>query len=140
MVNIDMFRHPNYYKELRKLRNKEARVNDYSASITDRAISQANSTRGLSDVRSGPGLKLQAQCDSQEAFQSQSRASSFRRQAFEPTCSSIRRQASSPRQQASSVQPQAASSDILEPRYKKTEEVFLGKEPRAFTMINVFFG
>jgi hypothetical protein len=25
MVNIDMFRHPKYYKELRKLRNKEAR-------------------------------------------------------------------------------------------------------------------
>jgi hypothetical protein len=44
-----MFRHPNYYKELRKLRNK-----------TDQAISQANSTRGLSDVRPGPGPKPQA--------------------------------------------------------------------------------
>ena len=39
-----MWKHPKYYKELRKLRNK-----------TDQAISQANSTRGLSDVRSGPG-------------------------------------------------------------------------------------
>ena len=59
-VNIEMFRHPKYYKELRKLRNKEARVNDHSASITDQAISQANSTRGLSDVRPGPGPKQQA--------------------------------------------------------------------------------
>ena len=43
-----MFRHPKYYKELRK-RNK-----------LDQAISQANSTRGLSDVRPGPGPKQQA--------------------------------------------------------------------------------
>ena len=44
-----MWKHPKYYKELRKLRNK-----------TDQAISQANSTRGLSDVRPGPGPKRQA--------------------------------------------------------------------------------
>ena len=43
-----MWHHPKYYKELRK-RNK-----------SDQAISQANSTRGLSGVRSGPGLKPQA--------------------------------------------------------------------------------
>jgi len=43
-----MFYHPKYYKELRK-RNK-----------TDQAISQANSTRGLSDVRTGPGHNQQA--------------------------------------------------------------------------------
>ena len=55
-----MFRHPKYYKELRKLRNKEARVNDHSASITDQAISHANSTRGPSDVRPDPGPKPQA--------------------------------------------------------------------------------
>jgi len=41
-----MWRHPKYYKELRK-RNK-----------SDQAISHANSTRGPSDVRPGPGLKL----------------------------------------------------------------------------------
>ena len=48
-VNIKMtfnFKHPNYYKELRK-RNK-----------SDQAISHANSTRGPSDVRPDPGLKL----------------------------------------------------------------------------------
>jgi len=44
-----MFRHPNYYKELRKLRNK-----------LDQAISHANSTRGPSDVRPDPGPKPQA--------------------------------------------------------------------------------
>jgi len=48
MVNIDMFRHPKYYKELRK-RNK-----------LDQAISHANSTRGPSDVRPDPGPKHQA--------------------------------------------------------------------------------
>tara|TARA_A100001015_G_scaffold103563_1_gene114976 strand:- start:131 stop:376 length:246 start_codon:yes stop_codon:yes gene_type:complete len=67
-------------------------------------------------------------------------ASSFKRQAFEPTWSSIKQQASKPQAQGSSAKPQAASSEILEPRYKKTEEVFLGKGPRAFTMINVLSG
>ena len=43
------FKHPKYYKELRKLRNN-----------SDQAISGANSTRGLSRVRPGPGLKHQA--------------------------------------------------------------------------------
>ena len=42
-----MWRPPKYYKELRK-RNK-----------SDQAISQANSTRGLSDVRPGPGLEVE---------------------------------------------------------------------------------
>ena len=50
MVNTNMeFKHPKYYKELRKLRNK-----------LDQAISHANSTRGPSDVRPDPGLKPQA--------------------------------------------------------------------------------
>ena len=50
-----MWHHPKYYKELRK-RNK-----------SDQAISQANSTRGLSGVRSGPGLKQQASSTKQQA-------------------------------------------------------------------------
>ena len=57
-----------------------------------------------------------------------------------PKDSSIKRQATSPEAQASSFKPQATSSVILEPRYKNTEEVFLGKGPRAFTMINVLSG
>jgi len=60
-----MFYHPKYYKELRK-RNK-----------TDQAISQANSTRGLSDVRPGPGPKQQASSVKPQAFE----ASSDKRQA-----------------------------------------------------------
>ena len=43
-----MWRHPKYYKELRKLRNK-----------LDRAISDEASTEATS-VRPGPGLKPQA--------------------------------------------------------------------------------
>ena len=50
------FKHPKYYTELRKLRNK-----------LDQAISQANSTRGLSGVRPGPGLKQQASSPKLEA-------------------------------------------------------------------------
>ena len=57
--NIEMFRHPNYYKELRKLRNKEARVNDHSASISDQAISDSTAT-AKDSVRPGPGPKRQA--------------------------------------------------------------------------------
>ena len=58
MVNIDMFRHPKYYKELRKLRNN-----------LDQAISGKNSTEGK--TRSpGPGLKLQASSDKQQASSS----------------------------------------------------------------------
>jgi len=83
--NIDMFRHPNYYKELRKLRNK-----------LDQAISQANSTRGLSDVRPGPGPKPQAPSTKPQA----------------PSDSNSKPQASSDKQQASSSKPQAASSKI----------------------------
>ena len=46
-VNIDMWHHPKYYKELRK-RNK-----------SDQAISDGASTEATS-VRPGPGLKSQA--------------------------------------------------------------------------------
>ena len=46
---MHVFKHPKYYKELRKLRNK-----------LDQAISHANSTRGPSDVRPDPGHKPQA--------------------------------------------------------------------------------
>ena len=44
-----MFRHPKYYKELRKLRNK-----------LDQAISDSTSCSGADSVRPGPGLKHQA--------------------------------------------------------------------------------
>jgi hypothetical protein len=83
-ANIDMWRHPKYYKELRKLRNK-----------LDQAISKEPATAG--DQRSpGPGLKQQAASDKLQA----------------PSDSNSRPQASSDKQQASSDKPQAASSKI----------------------------
>ena len=68
-----MFRHPNYYKELRKLRNK-----------LDQAISHANSTRGPSDVRPDPGPKQQASSDKlkdPQATSDKHQAPSSKRQA-----------------------------------------------------------
>ena len=99
MVNTSMFRHPKYYKELRKLRNKEARVNDHSASIpagtggalcvdpeagSDQAISTSGSTE-RSDKRSpGPGLKRQASSSKPQASSSklvEKKVTSVKRQA-----------------------------------------------------------
>ena len=50
-----MFRHPKYYKELRKLRNK-----------LDQAISPSDSTEPRG-VRPGPGPKHQASSSKQQA-------------------------------------------------------------------------
>ena len=50
-----MFRHPKYYKELRKLRNKLDQV------ISDEASTEATS------VHPGPGLKQQAPSDKPQA-------------------------------------------------------------------------
>ena len=66
---MHIFKHPKYYKELRK-RNK-----------SDQAISHANSTRGPSDVRPDPGLKQQAS-SKPEPVQVQ-QASSAKRQALQ---------------------------------------------------------
>jgi len=56
-----MFRHPKYYKELRK-RNRAGSIDGAMLpdSQSDQAISHANSTRGPSDVRPDPGHKPQA--------------------------------------------------------------------------------
>jgi hypothetical protein len=80
-----MFRHPKYYKELRKLRNK-----------TDQAISARETA---DDARAtGPGHKLQAREDST--------ANSTRGQVAEPQASSVKPQAP----EASSDKHQAPSS------------------------------
>ena len=79
-----MFRHPKYYKELRKLRNK-----------LDQAISDSTAT-AKDSVRPGPGPKLQATSNKPQAASSEKN----------------RPQASSPKQQASSSKPQASSSKI----------------------------
>ena len=70
-----MFRHPKYYKELRK-RNK-----------SDQAISLEDSTESVCGVRPGPGHKLQAREDST--------ANSTRGQVAEPQASSAKLQAPS---------------------------------------------
>ena len=67
MVNIKMWRHPKYYKELRKLRNN-----------LDQAISGKNSTE--CKTRSpGPGLKPKA--TSSQASSDKHQAPSNKRQA-----------------------------------------------------------
>jgi len=81
------FKHPNYYKELRK-RNKSDQV------ISLRAHD------GECERAPDPGLKQQA--------------TSNKRQA--PSSEKNKPQAPSPKQQASSSKPQASSSKILEPR------------------------
>jgi hypothetical protein len=75
------FKHPKYYKELRKLRNKEAQrvpgclpTNELHNS--DQAISKELATAG--NQRSpGPGLKQEDSSDKQQAAEAQ--ASSYKR-------------------------------------------------------------
>ncbi len=73
---MHVFKHPKYYKELRK-RNKSDQV------ISDEASTEATS------VHPGPGLNHQASSNKRQA-------SSTKHQAFEPTCSIAKRQASQP--------------------------------------------
>ena len=85
--NIDMFRHPNYYKELRK-RNKPAGTGgalcvDPEAG-SDQAISESKTVDIGDSVRPDPGLKPQA--------------SSIKHQA--PKASSDKHQAPSSKHQA----------------------------------------
>ena len=68
-----MFRHPKYYKELRKLRNK-----------LDQTISASGSYGLTKRVRSGPGPK-------QQASSSKRQASSSKR--LEPQATSVKPQA-----------------------------------------------
>jgi len=86
-----MFRHPNYYKELRKLRNK-----------SDQAISDSPESRVRDSVRPGPGPKRQASEDST--------VNSTRGRVAEPEASSNKLkepQATSDKHQAPSSKHQA---------------------------------
>ena len=82
-----MFRHPKYYKELRKLRNK-----------SDQAISEATGTPTRQSVRPGPGLKLQAREDSTAKRVAEPQASSAK--LLEERATSIKRQAQRLKRQA----------------------------------------
>ena len=95
------FKHPKFYTELRK-RNK-----------SDQAISNSYAIKDSSDKlerATGPGLKLQAQCNSQEALQSQLRASSSRDQA-----PSTKRQAASKPEPTVQVQASSAKRQASQP-------------------------
>jgi hypothetical protein len=61
MVNIKMFYHPNYYKELRK-RNKEAvaKLGKSHASLKSDQVISKSKDDGQSERAPGPGLKQQA--------------------------------------------------------------------------------
>ena len=80
-----VFYHPKKYKELHGLTSRKCNTRQRAqgslpangASTSDQAISQANSTRGLSGVRSGPGPKRQAS----SAKLTKSQASSGKHQA-----------------------------------------------------------
>jgi hypothetical protein len=86
-----MFRHPKYYKELRK-RNKElqAATLDLAGAQSDQAISLINPDGENESVRPGPGLKL-----------------------GEMDIASSKQQATSNKLQATSVKPQASSAKLL---------------------------
>ena len=63
-----MFRHPKYYKELRKLRNK-----------LDQAISLRESETSAGERSPGPGLKPQASSNKLEASSDKPQAASDKR-------------------------------------------------------------
>ena len=91
-----MFRHPKYYKELRKLRNK-----------SDQAISNAEAT-AASERATGPGHKQRdSQVVNQVKLSSQSQASSIKPQAT--SSKRVKHQAASVKPQATSVKLQATS-------------------------------
>ena len=72
MVNIDMFKHPKYYKELRK-RNK-----------LDQAISEEATDVFDTSVRPGPGLKQQATSKQEGASNQQSTSSKAQATSLKP--------------------------------------------------------
>ena len=95
-----MFRHPKYYKELRK-RNKEAvaksGISSHASLETDQAISKQQAT--ASSTRSpGSGLKLQAREDSTVNRVAEPQASSAKLK--DPQATSDKRQAPSNKRQA----------------------------------------
>ena len=88
MVNIKMWRHPKYYKELRKLRNK-----------LDQAISDEASTEATS-MRPGPGPKPQAVDLKINLKRVRKQYTSDKHQATSSQATSDKRQAPSNKRQA----------------------------------------
>ena len=81
-----MWHHPKYYKELRKLRNRVVQSSRTDSPQSDQVISKESSTEE-NQRAPGPGLKVSS---------TKLQAPSTKRQAFEPTRSIAKRQASQP--------------------------------------------
>ena len=87
---MHVFKHPKYYKELRK-RNRSSKID---GPLSNRIRQLAKNGDGWDQRSPGPGLKPQA--------------SSGKRQASaggKPQAASLEKQASSPEEQASSLKP-----------------------------------
>ena len=97
-----MFRHPNYYKELRKLRNK-----------LDQAISLEDSTESVCGVRPGPGLQQVEEASSggltPEASSDKQQAASDKQTRTSSGSATSKPQATSDKLQAQNNKPQASS-------------------------------
>ena len=74
MVNIDMFRHPKYYKELRRagVQVNSSRPAHSRCNKSDQAISSLDSREVVDSVRPGPGLKRQASSNKLREIQASS--------------------------------------------------------------------
>ena len=76
MVNIDMWKHPKYYKELKEFGKRGDRGKPTAASPdTDQVISKEPATAG-NQRAPGPGLKPQAPSDKHQAASDKRQASS----------------------------------------------------------------
>ena len=99
-----MFRHPKYYKELRKLRNK-----------SDQAISSESGTPP-NERATGPGLKPQAtsyKLPGPRPISNANKGLIHRRQAS--SAKLLKQQAASIKPQATSVKLEATSNKLLDP-------------------------
>ena len=97
MVNTNMFefKHPKYYKELRK-RNKDqlsSTLFEFSELVeSDQAISRGDSTEAGRRA-SGPGLKHQASSSKPQATSSQAASDKLQAPSYKHQASSRKRQA-----------------------------------------------
>ena len=105
-----MFRHPKYYKELRK-RNRAGSIDGAMLpdSQSDQAISLKSSDENNLERATGPGPKPQAVDLKINLKRVRKQYTSDKHQATSYKLSSFKRQAASPKQQASSSKPQATS-------------------------------
>jgi hypothetical protein len=104
MENIDMWRHPKYYKELRKAGNELAQASAVKEDLTgssssparnksDRAISLEDSTESVCGVRPGPGHKRKRTSVKPQATKTQASESKTQAPSCEVQASSHKHQA-----------------------------------------------